>query len=119
VGLLSEREFDLFERLNRNLEVLSAKFDVVIKLNGMNGQSREEFCGFDAKALLDLPDHLRRTMLTLIRLGRATAEDVAAASKRARAVESGYLNQLLTMKYVKKERKGRKAFFFVDFNAYT
>jgi len=29
-------------------------------------------------------------------------------------VESGYLNQLVIMGYMKKERRGRKAYFFVN-----
>ena len=44
----------------------------------------------------------------------ATAEEVAEQTKRARAVESGYLNQLVLMGYLKKERRGRKAYFFAD-----
>jgi hypothetical protein len=47
-------------------------------------------------------------------LGRATADEVSAQTKRARAVESAYLNQLVIMGYLKKERNGRKAYFFVD-----
>jgi hypothetical protein len=61
-----------------------------------------------------MPDHLRKTAMTLCRLGRATAEDVSQQTKRARAVESAYLNQLVIMGYTKKERKGRKAYFYID-----
>jgi len=52
--------------------------------------------------------------VALCKLGQATAEEVAEQTKRARAVESGYLNQLMLMGYVKKERKGRKAYFYVE-----
>jgi hypothetical protein len=31
-------------------------------------------------------------------------------------VESAYLNQLVIMGYLKKERKGRKAYFYVERN---
>ena len=68
----------------------------------------------DVMTLLSLPDHLRKTAITLCKLGEATAEEVAKQTKRARAVESGYLNQLVVMGYMKKERKGRKAYFYVD-----
>jgi predicted transcriptional regulator len=68
----------------------------------------------DVMTLLSLPDHLRKTAVTLCKLEQATAEAVAENTKRARAVESGYLNQLVLMGYVKKERRGRKAFFFVE-----
>lgn len=68
----------------------------------------------DVMTLLSLPDHLRKTAITICKLGHATAEDVAAQTKRARAVESAYLNQLVLMGYLKKERKGRKAYFYVE-----
>lgn len=64
--------------------------------------------------LLSLPDHLRKTAMTLCRMGRATADEVSGQTKRARAVESAYLNQLVIMGYLKKERNGRKAYFFVE-----
>jgi hypothetical protein len=68
----------------------------------------------DVMTLLAMPDHLRKTAMTLCRCGRATAEEVAQQTNRARAVESAYLNQLVIMGYLKKERKGRKAYFYVD-----
>jgi len=68
----------------------------------------------DVMTLLSLPDHLRKTAVTLCKLDQATADEVAGQTKRARAVESGYLNQLVLMGYVKKERRGRKAYFYVD-----
>ncbi len=67
--------------------------------------------------ILEFPKHLQRTVITLLRLGRATAEEVAAVTGKARAVESAYLNQLMTMKIVLKDRKGRKAFFSVSLEA--
>ena len=47
-------------------------------------------------------------------VGRATAEEISEQTARARAVESAYLNQLVIMGYLKKERKGRKAYFYAD-----
>jgi len=52
--------------------------------------------------------------VTISRLDQATAEEVAEQTRRARAVESGYLNQLVMMGYIKKERRGRKAYFFIE-----
>lgn len=62
-------------------------------------------------SLLSLPDHLRKTMLIMQIHPYGTAEEVARETKRARAVESSYLNQLTLMGLLEKERKGRKAFF--------
>jgi predicted transcriptional regulator len=52
--------------------------------------------------------------MAICRCGRATAEETAEQTKRARAVESAYLNQLVIMGYLKKERKGRKAYFYIE-----
>jgi len=64
--------------------------------------------------ILEFPKHLQTTVLTLLRLGVATASDVASVTLRARAVESAYLNQLCTMKVAKKCLRGRKVYFQVD-----
>ena len=63
--------------------------------------------------VLEFPKHLQITILSLLRLGRATAEDVASATGKCRAVESAYLNQLAVMKIVSKSRSGRKTYFNV------
>jgi hypothetical protein len=64
--------------------------------------------------LLSLPDHLRKTAIILCHLKEASANDIAARSGRARAAESDYLNQLVRMGIVKKKRKGRESYFFVE-----
>lgn len=67
--------------------------------------------------ILELPKHLQTTILTLLKLGHATAGEVSASTGKARAVESAYLNQLVVMRIARKERKGREAFFAVDLEA--
>lgn len=67
--------------------------------------------------ILDFPKHLQVTILTLIRLGRGTAQEVADVTGKERAVESAYLNQLVTMQMVHKTRQERKAVFCVDLEA--
>jgi hypothetical protein len=67
--------------------------------------------------ILDFPKHLQVSILTLIKLGLGTAEDVAALTGKARAVESAYLNQLTVMQMVHKKFRGRKVFFSVDLEA--
>lgn len=92
---------------------ISRQLDVIIfhlqRINPIIGSP------FDAAALLQMPDHLRKTALTIIKLGRCTAEEIAAITHRARAVESAYSNQLANRfpEQVKKERVGRKVFFLV------
>lgn len=68
--------------------------------------------------LLPLPDHLRKTMIVLCNLHYVTADDVAEQTKRARAVESNYLNQLYRSGRFKieKERIGQKVYFILEEN---
>jgi len=65
----------------------------------------------DVVDLLSLPDHLRSTMITVISLGDATAEEIAAKTGRVRNLESSYLNQLVRLGHLKKVRKRRKIYF--------
>jgi hypothetical protein len=67
--------------------------------------------------ILEFPRHLQTTTVALLKLGRATAEEVAQVTGKARAVESAYLNQLFVMKIVSKSRSRRKAYFQVDLEA--
>jgi len=69
--------------------------------------------GLDVVKLLKLPDHLRKTMLALSKLVEGRADEVALATDRARAVESGYLNQLVRLGYVKKIRKKHEIYFTI------
>jgi len=68
--------------------------------------------------LLSLPDHLRKSILALIRIGQGSAADIAHITGRARAVESSYLNQLVLLgkakkKGVRKRREGRRVVFYL------
>jgi hypothetical protein len=65
----------------------------------------------DVMTLLTLPDNLRKTALVMCKLSEATAQEVAGETGRKRAVESALLNELATMGYLAKKRKGRKIYF--------
>ena len=67
--------------------------------------------------VLEFPKHLQTTLVALLKLGRATAAEVADLTGKARAVESAYLNQLCILKVVLKSRSKRKAYFQVDLEA--
>ena len=67
--------------------------------------------------VLKFPKHLQVSLTTLLKLGLATADQVAAVTGKARAVESSYLNQLTVMRIVQKEHRGRTVFFCVDLEA--
>lgn len=110
----------LLEKIRESLDRLNDKMEVFIEIQRQGQRGKQDFVvqdlpeALDVMTLLSLPDHLRKTAVTICKLGNATAEEVAEQTKRARAVESGYLNQLVLMGYLKKERKGRKAYFFVE-----
>jgi len=107
----------ILEKIKESLDRLNEKMDVFIDIQKHTPRSNLDQSipdVLDVMTLLSLPDHLRKTAVSLCKLGQATADEVAEQTKRARAVESGYLNQLMLMGYVKKERKGRKAYFYVE-----
>jgi DNA-binding transcriptional ArsR family regulator len=119
--LFNKKPLSVLERIEDSLEKLNQKMEVMIALqkNGVEEQKAAVApalpdASLDVMTLLSMPDHLRKTAMTICRCGKATAEEVAEQTNRARAVESAYLNQLVIMGYIKKERKGRKAYFFID-----
>lgn len=115
--LLSKKPIIVLEKIRENLEKLNEKIEIMIELQKHDKKDMQQPLSdapLDVMTLLSMPDHLRKTAMTICRLGRATADEVAEQTKRARAVESAYLNQLVIMSHLKKERNGRKAYFFVD-----
>lgn len=112
-----KKPLHVLEKIKDSLERLNEKMEIMIELQ--KHEKRDIFppladAPLDVMTLLSMPDHLRKTAMTLCRLGRATADEIAQQTHRARAVESAYLNQLVIMGYLKKERKGRKAYFYVE-----
>lgn len=110
-------EIQILEKIKKSLDRLNEKMEVIIELQKQQEPRNipEQLPdALDVMTLLSLPDHLRKTAITICKLGRATADEVAEQTKRARAVESAYLNQLVLMGYLKKERVGRKAYFYVE-----
>jgi len=114
--ILSKKPLHILEKIRENLEKLNEKMEVMIELqkHGRKEMPTLPDASLDVMTLLSMPDHLRKTAMTICRCGRATAEEISQHTNRARAVESAYLNQLVIMGYLKKERKGRKAYFYAD-----
>ena len=133
-GYLSDRGFsvssksvdsvlmDLLRKLNRNMELISRKLDKLIEVQRSVSRSpvshslvsMPESLPFDVTTLLSLPDHLRKSAIALSTLGEGTAADLSRETGRVRAVESDYLNQLVSMGLIKKKRKGRDVYFYVE-----
>ena len=57
--------------------------------------------------LLSLPDHLRKTYLIVMSKGACSATEVSNLSRRCRAMESNYLNQLARMGWLTKRRDSK------------
>ncbi len=115
VQRLEGTQTKLLQKIKECLDRLNEKMEVIIELQKQTPKANPDIPDvLDVMTLLSLPDHLRKTAITICKLDNATAEEVAEQTKRARAVESSYLNQLVMMGYLKKERRGRKAYFYVD-----
>jgi hypothetical protein len=120
--LSSKKPLNILEKIEESLERLNQKMEIMIEIqkNTSNNNTAKiptpafPDASLDVMTLLSMPDHLRKTAMTICRNGRATAEEISEQTERARAVESAYLNQLVIMGYLKKERNGRKAYFYVD-----
>ncbi len=114
---LGKKPVAILEKIKENLERINEKIEVMIELQKHTHKDTQQplqDTPLDVMTLLSMPDHLRKTAMTVCRSGRATAEEIAVQTTRARAVESAYLNQLVLMGYLKKERKGRKAYFYAE-----
>ena len=115
----------LVDELNRTNEKLDSMIELNVKilkiqeelLQRVSNKSHpvEEFrLEPDAMSLLSLPMSLRKTVMVLYKLEKATAEDLAKETKRLRAVESASANQLVRMGYLRKRREGREVYFYIE-----
>jgi len=117
--ILTKKPTTIFEKIEDSLERLNQKMEVIIEIQKNSNDSQRPAitlpdASLDVMTLLSMPDHLRKTAMAICRCVKATAEEISEQTSRARAVESAYLNQLVIMGYLKKERKGRKAYFYID-----
>ena len=100
--------------LEETLRRIQMKLEKIeVEVNELKRQMLENTKA-NEKPLMSLPDHLRKTAMGLFRAARGTASDVGRFTKRARAVESGYLNQLEREGYVKSLRNGRRKIFWLE-----
>lgn len=100
--------------VNFNEQLLKVNKTLLLKLSNNSLAGRGELnLDPDTLSLLSLPLSLRKTVLVLYRLERATADDLARETGRLRAVESACANQLVRMGYLKKSREGRDVYFYI------
>jgi hypothetical protein len=124
IALLRNLEV-LLVKLIKEVKLTNKKLDSIIKQNGSNQILKHKKnpnekpiptspLAPDVLSLLNLPAHLRKTVIALYKLEKATAEELSTETKRLRAVESAAANQLTRMGYLKKNRQGHKVYFYIE-----
>ena len=112
-------------QLIEEIKLTNKKLDIIIKQKGNNQNQKTKKkhnnkpiqthqLAPDVLSLLSLPGHLRKTVISLYKLEKATAEELSTETKRLRAVESASANQLVRMGYLKKKRQGHKVYFYIE-----
>jgi hypothetical protein len=118
----------LFENVLEEIKLANKKLDSLVDLNekilmqimqqrnipAENVPVKEARPIPNSMSLLMLPMSLRKTVMVLYKLEKATAEGLAKETGRLRAVESSAANQLVRMGYLSKKREGRDVYFFID-----
>ena len=104
-----EEVVEVLRQVSSKIDRMNETLEKILRLLTEKGDA--ELKPLDAMTLVSLPDHLRQTVMVMLRVGEATAGEVAEKTGRARAVESGYLNQLVRMGLLGKGRRGRMVYF--------
>ncbi|MCW4030129.1 MAG: MarR family transcriptional regulator [Candidatus Bathyarchaeota archaeon] len=68
----------------------------------------------DIFTLMELPQSLRKTVMALYKLKRATASEISKETGRKRALESALANELVRLGYVAKERASHDVYFKIE-----
>jgi hypothetical protein len=115
---LLAKNLSLFQTISQQLKLLISISEKMLEtqrefLEGVTCR-RESGIPPDTLSLLTLPLSLRKTIMALYKLQKATAEEISAETKRLRGIESASANQLVRMGYLKKTRQGRKVYFYIE-----
>ena len=79
----NKKPLNILEKIEESLEKLNAKMEVMIELQRNSGENNQRGvpalpdASLDVMTLLSMPDHLRKTAMTICRGGRATAEEIS------------------------------------------
>jgi hypothetical protein len=106
------KKLDSIIQLNEN--ILRVHKDLLKKCSSQGPSVTERKISPDALSLLSLPAALRKTVMVLYKIEKATAEGLAKETGRLRAVESAAANQLVRLGYLKKRREGREVYFYIE-----
>ena len=115
---LLAKNLSLFQTISQQLDLLININEKILETQKefLQGVNRRPDNGIppDTLSLLTLPLSLRKTVMALYKLQKATAEDLSSETKRMRGIESASANQLVRMGYLKKMRQGRKVYFYIE-----
>ncbi len=79
-------------------------------------QLQREFPVPDCLTLMKIPQPLRKTVLSLYKVEKATSQELAKENGRSRNEESAIANQLHRLGYIGKKKEGNKVYFYLDFS---
>ncbi len=114
-----EGEFEFGEeRIMVRRSILDKIFQEMMHIRHRLDDLEKSFSGWSPQPLevsdaeiWSLPDHLRRTYVTVAKKGECDASVVSNMTGRCRAVESNYLNQLSRMGWLNKRRISKTIHF--------
>jgi hypothetical protein len=93
-----------FDRILQELIQIRYRLDdIETTVSGWNPKPIE----ISESELFMLPDHLRKTYLTVMSKGKGSATEVSNQTGRCRAMESNYLNQLTRMGWLTRHRESK------------
>jgi hypothetical protein len=115
---LQAKTLSTLQTISQQLELLISINEKILEANNFSSSKMQndgkKVIPPDTLALLTLPLSLRKTVMALYKLHKATAEDISSETKRLRGIESASANQLVRMGYLKKMRQGRKVYFYIE-----
>ena len=98
----------IFDQIFREMQNIRFRLDdMENNMSSWNPQPLE----ISESKLISLPDHLRRTYMTVVSKGECSAIQVSNLTGRCRAIESNYLNQLSRMGWLNKRRVSKTTQF--------
>jgi ArsR family transcriptional regulator, lead/cadmium/zinc/bismuth-responsive transcriptional repressor len=106
---------EMMETVTKSLQKINENINEIIH-SLKTDLAKANSGSFEPSVMLEFPDHMRITVRALLELGRATAEEVSKKTRRSRPLESSYLNQLMRMGYVEKEKKGQFTYYKINFS---
>ena len=96
-----------FDSIEKNFKIVQKNINNIKKLIESllmkTKESKKKLKNIGVADLIDLPEELRKSVLNVMKFGKATVDQVISRTKRERNLEQGYLEALVAMEYLIKE----------------